>query len=115
MSWVKPIDFNGSLTQGLTEGGYTGSAIPVVMGGTGATAKSAAFNALQPMTTGGDLIYGGSSGAATRLGNGTSGYVLSSTGTTLGPAWILNTVAGTVSSIDLSVPDRKSTRLNSSH
>lgn len=36
-------------------------------GGTGQTTASAAFNALSPMTTLGDIIYGGSSGAGTRL------------------------------------------------
>ncbi len=40
-----------------------------------------------PMTTGGDLIYGGASGAATRLANGTVGKVLTSAGTTLPPTW----------------------------
>jgi hypothetical protein len=40
-----------------------------------------------PMTTGGDLIYGGSGGTATRLANGTAGQFLSSRGTTLAPVW----------------------------
>lgn len=40
-----------------------------------------------PMTTGGDIIYGGASGAPTRLANGTAGYVLQSNGTTLPPSW----------------------------
>lgn len=40
-----------------------------------------------PMTTGADLIYGGASGVATRLANGTDGQVLTSTGTTTAPAW----------------------------
>jgi len=40
-----------------------------------------------PMTTGGDLIYGGASGVATRLANGTAGQVLQSNGTTLAPTW----------------------------
>lgn len=40
-----------------------------------------------PMTTGGDIIYGGTSGAPTRLANGTAGYVLQSNGTTLAPSW----------------------------
>jgi hypothetical protein len=46
-----------------------------------------------PMTTGGDIIYGGVSGTPTRLGNGTSGQVLTSNGTTLAPTW--TTVSGT--------------------
>jgi len=45
-----------------------------------------------PMTTGGDVIYGGASGAPTRLANGTAGQVLQSNGTTLAPSWA--TLAG---------------------
>lgn len=40
-----------------------------------------------PMTTGGDVIYGGSSGTPTRLANGTSGQVLTSSGGTAAPYW----------------------------
>lgn len=78
-------------------GGGTGGAVTVTLsspvaltnGGTGTAAASAnaAFNALSPMTTGGDVIYGGASGAATRLINGTAGQVLTSAGTTLAPTW----------------------------
>lgn len=41
-----------------------------------------------PMTTGGDLIYGGASGTPTRLPNGTANFVLQSNGTTLAPSWV---------------------------
>lgn len=40
-----------------------------------------------PMTTGGDTIYGGASGLPTRLNNGSSGQVLTSGGTTVPPTW----------------------------
>ena len=40
-----------------------------------------------PMTTGGDIIYGGASGVATRLANGTTGQVLESGGSTNAPVW----------------------------
>ena len=50
--------------------------VPVANGGTGATTANAAFNALSPMTTSGDIIYGGISGAGTRLAKGTDGQVL---------------------------------------
>ena len=50
--------------------------VPVANGGTGATTANAAFNALSPMTTSGDIIYGGTSGAGTRLAKGTDGQVL---------------------------------------
>lgn len=49
--------------------------------------KATAFNNLSPMTTGGDLIYGGASGTGTRLANGTSGFVLTSNGGTSAPSW----------------------------
>jgi hypothetical protein len=44
--------------------------IAINKGGTGASSKSAAFNALSPMTTSGDIIYGGLNGTGTRLGKG---------------------------------------------
>lgn len=40
-----------------------------------------------PMTTGGDVIYGGASGTPTRLANGSSGQVLTSAGGTSAPTW----------------------------
>ena len=46
-----------------------------------------AFNNISPMTTGGDLIYGGASGVGTRLANGSAGQFLKSQGTTLAPVW----------------------------
>ncbi len=63
--------------------GVTGT-LPIGNGGTGQTSASGAFNALSPMTTQGDIIYGGTSGAGTRLVAGTSSQVLIG-GTT--PAW----------------------------
>lgn len=48
---------------------------------------SASGGFANPMTIGGDLIYGGASGVATRLGNGTVGQMLLSAGTTLPPVW----------------------------
>jgi len=64
-----------------------GTVLPIVNGGTGATTKSGAFDSLSPMTTGGDLIYGGSSGTGTRLANGSLGNVLMSAGNTDAPTW----------------------------
>jgi hypothetical protein len=68
--------------------GITGI-LPLANGGTGVNAASAnaAFNALSPMTTGGDLIYGGASGVGTRLANGTVGQYLTSAGSTSAPTW----------------------------
>jgi hypothetical protein len=64
--------------------GVTGT-LPLANGGTGAATKEAAFNALSPMTASGDMIYGGSSGAATVLAKGTDGQFLSLTSGA--PAW----------------------------
>ena len=57
-------------------------AVAIANGGTGQTTASAAFNALSPVTTTGDLIVGNGTNSATRLGIGTNGYVLTSNGTT---------------------------------
>lgn len=64
-------------------GNITGT-LGISNGGTGQVTASTAFNALSPMTTAGDIIYGGVSGAGTRLGAGSSSQVLLG-GTT--PSW----------------------------
>ena len=67
-------------------------------GGTGQTTASAAFNALSPITTAGDLILGNGTNSATRLAIGTNGYVLTSNGTTA--SWAAaSSGSGTVTSI----------------
>jgi len=63
-----------------------GSALTIANGGTGQTTASAAFNALSPITTTGDLIIGTGTNTASRLGIGSSGYVLQSTGSAA--AWV---------------------------
>lgn len=50
--------------------------LPIASGGTGQTAKTAAFDALSPMTTSGDIIYGGAAGTGTRLPKGSDGQFL---------------------------------------
>ena len=50
--------------------------VSIANGGTGATTKTTAFDALSPMTTAGDIIYGGVSGTGTRLAKGNNGTVL---------------------------------------
>ena len=62
--------------------------VSIANGGTNATSASVAFNNLSPITTTGDLILGDGTNSATRLGIGTSGYVLKSTGSTA--AWQVN-------------------------
>ena len=61
--------------------GVTGT-LPIANGGTGQTTASAAFNALSPITTTGDLILGNGTNSATRLPIGSNGFVLTSNGTT---------------------------------
>lgn len=58
--------------------------LPLGNGGTNATTKAGAFDSLSPMTTAGDVIYGGASGTGTRLAAGTSTQVFHG-GTT--PSW----------------------------
>lgn len=50
--------------------------LDIAHGGTGQTTKAPAFDALQPMTTTGDTIFGGTSGTGTRLAIGNSYQLL---------------------------------------
>lgn len=72
-----PITSSGTLAVSLS-----GTALPVANGGTGQTTASAAFNALSPITTAGDLIIGNGANSATRLPIGANSYILTSNGTT---------------------------------
>lgn len=56
---------------------------------TGGTAANPSWvsSLTNPMTTGGDIIYGGASGVPTRLANGTAAQVLTSAGGTSAPTW----------------------------
>ena len=74
---------NGSSVSLTSE--VTGT-LPIANGGTGATTASNAFNALSPMTTLGDFIYGGSLGVGTRLGGNTTTTKQFLTGTGTGSA-----------------------------
>ena len=72
-----PITSSGTLAIA-----YSGTALPILNGGTGQTTATAAFNALSPITTTGDLIIGNGANSATRLAIGANNYVLTSNGTT---------------------------------
>tara|TARA_R110000868_G_scaffold967_1_gene7301 strand:+ start:3517 stop:4695 length:1179 start_codon:yes stop_codon:yes gene_type:complete len=81
------LTFSGGTTgftpSSATNGAITlGGTLNITNGGTGQTTASAAFNALSPITTTGDLIIGNGTNSATRLGIGTLNYVLTSNGTT---------------------------------
>ena len=60
----------------------TSGTLGIANGGTGQITASAAFNALSPITTTGDLIIGNGTNSATRLAIGANGYLLTSNGTT---------------------------------
>lgn len=66
---------NNTITNVSLSSGVTGS-LPIANGGTGQGTKAAGFDALSPMTTSGDIIYGGASGTGTRLAKGSDGQVL---------------------------------------
>jgi hypothetical protein len=67
-----------------TAANVTGT-VAIANGGTGQTTATAAFNALNPMTTTGDLLYESSPTTAARLPIGTTGQVLTVSGGI--PAW----------------------------
>jgi hypothetical protein len=73
--------------------GVTGT-LPIGNGGTGQTTAIAAFNALNPMTTTGDIMYEANATTAARLGIGSTGQVLTVVAGL--PAW--STLAANVSS-----------------
>jgi hypothetical protein len=81
------VTSSGNLTLGGTLSGVSlttqvSGTLPIANGGTGQTTASAAFNALSPITTTGDLIIGNGTNSATRLAIGANTYVLTSNGTT---------------------------------
>lgn len=69
-------DLGGTALLPTVTATHLASPLPIAQGGTSASTKSTAFDALSPMTTQGDLIVGGTSGTATRLGIGGANTVL---------------------------------------
>lgn len=97
---ASPLAGSASLTTvgTITSGTWNGTTIAIANGGTGATSKAAAFDALSPMTTSGDIVYGGTSGTGTRLAGNTTTtkQFLTQTGTgsaSAAPTW--GTISGT--------------------
>jgi hypothetical protein len=73
--------------------------VPIANGGTGQTTAAAAFNALSPLTTTGDIIYEASASTAARLPVGSAGQVLTVAGGI--PSWATpSTGAGTITRTD---------------
>lgn len=63
--------------------GFSGT-LAIAHGGTGQVTKAAAFNALSPLSTAGDMLYSDASGTGTVLSRGTTAQVLMSGAT---PSW----------------------------
>ena len=74
-----------------TASNVTGT-VAIANGGTGQTTAGAAFNALSPITTTGDLIIGTGVNTASRLAIGANGYLLTSNGTTA--SWVAAPASG---------------------
>ena len=74
-----------------TAANVTGT-VAIANGGTGQTTAGAAFDALSPITTTGDLIIGTGVNTASRLAIGANGYLLTSNGTTA--SWVAAPASG---------------------
>jgi hypothetical protein len=73
---------SGGAVYATSTSALTTGTLPLASGGTGQTTKAAAFNALSPVTSTGDLILGNGTNSNTRLAIGTNAYVLTSNGST---------------------------------
>jgi len=75
---AKATTFSGGIANAgtIAAGAWEGTDVAVAHGGTGASSATDGFDALSPMTTEGDIVYGGSSGTVTRLGIGDNDQVL---------------------------------------
>jgi molybdopterin biosynthesis enzyme MoaB len=80
---VPPLNQN---TTGTAAGLST--TLAITSGGTGSTTASDSFNALSPMTTAGDLIYGGASGTGTRLAPNSTATLKFMSQTSSTPSWV---------------------------
>jgi hypothetical protein len=103
-STANVTDLTVSQVQTMLSIPTSSSPLSLAAGGTGTSAASAnaAFDALSPMTTAGDIIYENATPTAARLGIGTTGQVLTvSSGF---PAWATPTNTGTVTSVAMTVP-----------
>ena len=93
---VTSVGVSGGTTGLTTSGGpITGSGtitlagtLAIASGGTGAGTKAGAFDALSPMLTAGDMIYGGTAGTGTVLATGVTAGVLHG-GNAAVPSWSL--------------------------
>lgn len=99
---LSALSLPGSQVSGNISGNaanVTGT-VAIANGGTGNTTATAAFNALSPVTTTGDLIIGNGTNSSTRLAIGANNYVLTSNGTTA--SWAVVSGSGATISNDTS-------------
>jgi hypothetical protein len=99
LTTLSALSLPGSQVSGNISGNaanVTGT-VAIANGGTGQTTAAAAYNALTPLTTTGDIVYEASAGTAARLPIGTTGQILSVVGGV--PAWTTSSGSGTVTSI----------------
>lgn len=75
--WSRLINLAGNIT----------GVLPIANGGTNASTKAAAFDNLSPMSSLGDIIYGGASGSGTALAAGASTHVVLHSGSASPPSW----------------------------
>lgn len=107
---VTSVDVSGGTTGLTTSGGpittdgviTLDGTLNIAHGGTGQVTAAAAFNALSPMTTTGDIIYEASANTAARLAIGSTGNVLTVAGGI--PSWAAPAISGTVTSVAMTVP-----------
>jgi hypothetical protein len=83
---ITATTFSGNVTGNVsgTASNVTGT-VAILNGGTGATTKAAAFDALAPSTVAGDLIYRGASNNVSLPISGTANRILASNGSA--PSW----------------------------
>lgn len=81
----------------LAEGASSTGVLAITNGGTGQTTANAAYNALSPMTTTGDMEYRNGSSVATRLGIGSTGQILTVAGGV--PTWATAAGGGGISQV----------------
>lgn len=94
--------FAGTALSLATTNTFNVTTVPIANGGSGQTTASAAFDALAPTTSSGDIIYRtAASGGNVRLAIGSNGQILAASGGL--PVWITAAAGtGTVTSVDVS-------------
>ena len=80
------VQYNDATTLQVMAAGSQATITCLTNGTTNGTWK-VDYGSSNPMTAGGDVIYGGTSGAPTRLANGSANQVLTSAGGTSAPTW----------------------------